>query len=138
MSELLVVLPGIIIGLFFVISVDFIIALRHARDFRRGGHYSYSWVKHQTLMKGNVYKVIIGVVLIEIFIRIVGVGNMSGLFMIHLGFAAPFLVSLLVLAFWQTGLRSPNFHRKLGYICLGAFVGVLATGVPLLTTLLRR
>lgn len=143
MEALTIAIPAAVICLFFVVSMDFVLALSYAREYNRkydpNSHYHWMSIgAHRALMKSNVYKVVLGVLLIEGFVRIVGGDYSSGLFIIHLVFAVPFLISLLVLAFRLNGFRSPNTHRVLGYFCLAFFVGVLVTGVPLMFELIRH
>lgn len=127
LAKLSIALLFIFITLFFLAGL-YSIKL-YVRDRRRSRIYMEG---HRAYMRLAVFTTIVGVLFVEGFIRLAGGYQANTLFWVHLGFAVPFLLSLLTLAFWKNGLRSPAFHRKLGYFCLSSFVGVLLTGGILL------
>lgn len=60
--------------------------------------------------------------------------HMTGtwLFMVHMFFAVPFLVLLLVLRFWVTGVSKKRMHKPMAYTAAFCFAGVLVTGIFML------
>ena len=56
----------------------------------------------------------------------------SWLFMVHMFFSLPFLLSLLALRFWLDGVRYQPRHCYLAYAAASLFLGVLVTGAAML------
>lgn len=58
------------------------------------------------------------------------IGSMTGtgLFVVHMFFAVPFLLLLITLRFWITGVARRRLHKPLAYTAAGCFLGVLITG----------
>jgi hypothetical protein len=56
----------------------------------------------------------------------------STLFWVHMCFALPFLVLLLVLRFWMTGVHNVKVHRPMGIGVMALYGGTFLTGMTLL------
>lgn len=50
------------------------------------------------------------------------------LFFTHLCFFITFLLTILTLRFWKTGIQAPLIHKPLAYLSLVLFVGTIGTG----------
>ncbi len=90
---------------------------------------------HKTYARCSLISTLILVILIELKVRMSGGAHLDWLFIVHLCFAIPFLLSLVGLNYRFNGLRS-NYHARIAYTCLVLFVGALATGVPFLKFLM--
>lgn len=102
-----------------------------ARYGRREAHRKVI-TKHVQHAGWSVWVTLFAVGAIELLIRLSHPSVMSRLFAVHLGFAVPFFVTLLVLRFYLTGLRNGSLHRVFAYSCLVAYSGALITGSMLL------
>lgn len=60
----------------------------------------------------------------------------SWIFILHLFFAIPFVVLLIVLRVWANGVLRRRLHAPLAYTATVCFGGVLITGVVMLATLM--
>jgi hypothetical protein len=89
-------------------------------------------LSHKSLATSALTLTVILVVLLEIAVRFGTAVPRGNLFAVHLGFALPFIVSLVSLRFWLTGLRYGKAHRYVAYGCLSAFAGTLLTGIWLM------
>ncbi|HMQ01996.1 MAG TPA: hypothetical protein PKD79_02930 [Candidatus Doudnabacteria bacterium] len=98
----------------------------------RRSRYNGLVSRHRTIATYALVLTVLLVLTIEVAIR-VGTGPPRGtLFMVHMLFAIPFFLSLLVLRFWVTGIRYHRAHKYFAYGCLATFVGTLFTGVWLM------
>lgn len=138
MDKVVMILIVVILAIIFVMGMDFVVALAYAISYRKKHGDMHRATRHRKIMKSNVYKVLIVVLLAEALVQIVGVRGLGLLFWVHLVFAVPFLLSFFALVFWITGFHAPSLHRILGYSCLVFFLGTTATGIPLLFRLIQR
>lgn len=60
--------------------------------------------------------------------------HLDGLFFVHLLFAIPFFFLIIIVNLWLTGEKSP-FHGMWAYALLVLFIGMIATGIPLVLRL---
>lgn len=51
---------------------------------------------------------------------------------LHLSFAIPFLIFLLLLRFWTTSIKQQRYIRPFLYFCLIVYVGAFLTGFTML------
>ena len=58
------------------------------------------------------------------------------IFHFHITFATLFLLALLVMRFWQTGLVKKELHAYLGYTAVFSFAVMLSTGVFMMASIL--
>lgn len=90
--------------------------------------------KHVRHAGWSVWVTLGAIVAIESLVRLSHPSIMTRLFEVHLGFAVPFLITLLTLRFYLTGSRNGSLHRVFAYGCLIAYGGALITGSILLWT----
>jgi len=87
---------------------------------------------HRQWANRSFWLSLLAVLLTELTVRLQGGVKNSDFLPIHLAFAVPFLVLLIMLRFWLTGVRSSMVHRWLAYACLAAYLGTFFTGFYLL------
>ena len=130
--SVLVLIKMFIITVFVFIVVLFAAGLLFIKLHKRNRKDRTYMEGHKAYMRTAAVVTIFGILLVETFVSVLGTER-GWLFWVHLSFAVPFLLSLLSLVLWVTGLRFPNVHGKWGYVCIFVFyVGMLATGILLL------
>lgn len=126
-DNVMFLLKCVIIILFLAVGC----MLYRARTFARMRFSSpQSLIQHRSWTRLALWTTLGGVVLVELAVQISG-GTWD---LVHLAFAIPFLLFLIGLQ-WLHGFRMPALHKTLGYTCLAAYVGTLATGSILLYNL---
>lgn len=89
--------------------------------------------QHKRMVNYTLCATVALILLIEVFSKFADVHVKDmWLFVIHLIFAVSFLLLLIVLRFWITGVTHRHLHKPLAYTLAGSFLGVLVTGVLIL------
>jgi len=139
MDGFLTLFQGLVIFTFLFIGVVLVLGLFFGREYRRNRQSGLLLGVHIIYMEAALFLTVFGVILVEAFLFFFG-RQRGWLLWVHLGFAVPFLISLMLLSGATpierlnfNGLRFPVLHRRWGYICILIFyVGMLVTGIPLL------
>ena len=88
---------------------------------------------HQRAVNHTLFATIALILLIETLSQLSTTHATGGwLFKVHLAFAVPFVLLLVLMRFWITGLRWRSAHRVLAYTVAFCFVGVFVTGLSML------
>ena len=89
--------------------------------------------KHRIWTNRTLTFLVVLVLVIEGAVRLASpVLDQAYIFYVHLVFVVIFLPTFIAARFRYTGLKNKSWHRCLAYACCGSFVGVMATGVPLI------
>lgn len=89
---------------------------------------------HRTTARRTFFLMVGLILFIEGLVRFNGGNAMSSLFFVHLTFAIPCFIGIIVLNFFLTGIRSA-YHARIAYTTLALFLGTVMTGIPLIIDL---
>lgn len=115
---------------FIVVAFFLSLAFMQGRQYKRMLYKEKAVLaEHRFFANVAVWVTLVAVLLTEWYVH-THPGPRHPLFLFHLfGFAAPYLLLLLIQRFWITGLRFPKAHKPLAYICAVAFAGTFITGL---------
>ncbi len=114
-----------------IITVSFLHVVYRGRAYRTTQN-SINLMHHRDATTMALFYIPLGIVLIEMSVQLRPPESVaSALLWVHLPLAVAFLVLLLVLRFWLTGLHSRH-HGRLGRLCAALFAGTLGTGSVLI------
>ncbi len=119
----------ILLLIYLFVTIFFLILLGwlEARKYRKTG-YAKHFHRHRILMTVGFYITVLFGLLIELSIDVGIIKRHSEFLWVHVPFAFVFFVLFALQVFWRKGSRLyPHLHRRIGYVCLTAFVGTVAT-----------